>query len=384
MRAARERGEAIGSFSPAEVRACPPLRGDGIDPGASPWHVLAAMSHVIMVKKLLESGEACAKCGQAEQMLRKRGVWDRIDEVVWAEEGKPDSAGMRLAAEHGVDLAPFFLVSQQGRAPEVFTSTMKLIRALSEEPTAAEPRAAGAIGDEEIAELEASLRGQAPEQILRWGLERFGAGLGVAFSGAEDVALIHMASESGLPFRVFCLDTGRLHAETYAFIEKVRTHYGIEIDLMAPQSSELEPFVRQKGLFSFYEEGHAECCSIRKIEPLRRALRSLDAWATGQRRDQSPTRAELQVLEKDRAFSGRGQQLLKLNPLAHFSSEQVWRYLRDHRVPYNELHDAGYVSIGCQPCTRAARPGEHERAARWWWEESTKRECGLHTGPAAR
>ncbi|HTV22195.1 MAG TPA: phosphoadenylyl-sulfate reductase, partial [Polyangiaceae bacterium] len=141
-----------------------------------------------------------------------------------------------------------------------------------------------------------------------------------------------------------------------------------------------ESLVRKKGLFSFRQDGHGECCGIRKVQPLRRALGQFGAWATGQRRDQSPaTRGEVAVIEVDASFKGKdGASLVKLNPLTFWTSAQVWEYIRSERVPYNELHDHGFISIGCQPCTRPIRPGEHERAARWWWEEATQRECGLH------
>ena len=147
-----------------------------------------------------------------------------------------------------------------------------------------------------------------PSAILRWGLERWGASLGIAFSGAEDVVLVHIASELGLPFSVFCLDTGRLHPETYRFIDSVRKRYKIEIALMSPEAAPLQALVRKKGLFSFYEDGHEECCGIRKVEPLRRELATLRAWATGQRRDQSPaTRGDIAVVENDATFAGRAE-----------------------------------------------------------------------------
>ncbi len=187
--------------------------------------------------------------------------------------------------------------------------------------------------------------------------------------------MVDMAVKTGLPFTVFCLDTGRLHSDTYEFIERVRSHYGIEIQLFSPDPKLLEPFVKQKGLFSFYQDGHSECCAIRKVEPLSRALASCRAWATGQRKDQNPsTRGVLPVVQTDPTNVSR----VKLNPLANWTLSQVWQYIRDNSVPYNRLHDQGFVSIGCEPCTRAPRPGEHERAGRWWWEEATQRECGLH------
>jgi phosphoadenosine phosphosulfate reductase len=230
----------------------------------------------------------------------------------------------------------------------------------------------------EIADKYAS---REPQEILALALDEYSPDLGISFSGAEDVALIDMAAKAGRPFKVFSLDTGRLHPETYQFIEKVRTHYGIVVEAVFPQPAAVEALVREKGLFSFYTDGHKECCGIRKVEPLIRALTPLRAWMTGQRRDQSPgTRAEIPVIQLDRTFGTPGRPLVKFNPLSFWSSRQVWSYIREHDVPYNALHDRGFVSIGCEPCTRAIRPGEHERAARWWWEEETKKECGLHAG----
>lgn len=218
-----------------------------------------------------------------------------------------------------------------------------------------------------------------PTDVLKSAFERHAADrLSLSFSGAEDVVLIDMACNLVDEVNVFSLDTGRLHPETYAFIERVRNHYGIEIDILSPDPASLEAFVKEKGLFSFYEDGHQECCGIRKIEPLQRHLAGLDAWVTGQRRDQSPTRADVPQIQEDKAFSNDERTLMKYNPLAEWSSAQVWQYIRDNDVPYNELHDQGYVSIGCQPCTRPIGPNMHERAGRWWWEEATKRECGLH------
>ncbi|HEX2882308.1 MAG TPA: phosphoadenylyl-sulfate reductase [Polyangiaceae bacterium] len=330
--------------------------------------------HVTMVKKVLASGAPCQKCAQAEELLKARGLWEKIDEVVWAVESDPTSKGMLLANEHQVTLAPFFIMKGD-RGEQVFTSTLKLVNELSPKPEAAQATSAPSGAASDLAQVAKDLDQKTPDEILRWGLDRFGSGLSIAFSGAEDVALIDMAVKTGLPFTTFCLDTGRLHAETYEFIERVRSHYGIEIQLFSPDPKLLEPFVKQKGLFSFYQDGHSECCAIRKVEPLSRALATCRAWVTGQRKDQNPsTRGILPVVQNDPTQAQR----VKLNPLANWTLNQVWQYIRDNSVPYNPLHDQGFVSIGCQPCTRAPRPGEHERAGRWWWEESTQRECGLH------
>jgi phosphoadenosine phosphosulfate reductase len=331
--------------------------------------------HLVMVKKRLANGETCRKCAQAEEVLRRRGLWERIDEVVWADETNPESPGMKLAARLGVTIAPFF-VATDGGGETVYESVLKLI---GERLAAADPSLHRGVP----ADVDAAARELAdghPSDILRWGLTHWGSSLGIAFSGAEDVVLVHMASEMGLPFSVFCLDTGRLHPETYRFVDGVRRRYKVDIDLVSPEAARVQALVKQKGLFSFYDDGHEECCGVRKVEPLRRMLGTLAAWATGQRRDQSPsTRSAIAVVERDRAFSGaRGAQLVKLNPLATWTSARVWQFIREENVPYNQLHERGFVSIGCEPCTRATMPGEHERAGRWWWEDATKRECGLH------
>jgi thioredoxin-independent 5'-adenylylsulfate reductase len=229
------------------------------------------------------------------------------------------------------------------------------------------------------AALAEELEAAPPGEIVRRALGEHGLEAAISFSGAEDVLLVEYAKQSGLPFRVFSLDTGRLHPETYRFFEKVQQRYGIRIEYCFPEAASVEALVRKKGLFSFYQDGHDECCGIRKVEPLRRMLGGLSAWITGQRRDQSPTRAALPVVQLDAAFRGKGGgALIKWNPLAAVTREYVWDAIRVFEVPYNELHAHGYVSIGCEPCTRAVLPGEHERAGRWWWEEATRKECGLH------
>ncbi len=239
----------------------------------------------------------------------------------------------------------------------------------------------------DLADLSATAAAYAskePREIVKLALKEYSPSIAISFSGAEDVVLIDMASRAGVPYKVFSLDTGRLHPETYQFIDKVRSHYGITIETMFPDANAVQALVRAKGLFSFYTDGHTECCGIRKVEPLRRALASLHAWITGQRKDQSPgTRADVPVVQLDRTFGTDERPLVKFNPLSFWTSKQVWRYIREHDVPYNALHERGFVSIGCEPCTRAINPGQHEREGRWWWEEETKKECGLHAGNVA-
>jgi phosphoadenosine phosphosulfate reductase len=326
-----------------------------------------------MVKKRLKNGQPCEKCAQAEELLKRRGLWERIDEVVWADENDDSSPGMQLARQKSVNLAPFFIV-KEGEHEEVYTSALAFIKERLAPPTAS-PEAPSEQSSAEALALE--LTGKSPAEVVARILKQYGARAAISFSGAEDVMLIDLAAKSGHPFSVFSLDTGRLHAETYRFIERVRKHYGVEIVVTAPDTVAVEELVRKKGLFSFYDDGHSECCGIRKVGPLRRVLTHYAAWITGQRRDQSPTRADVPLVQLD-TNQGVDGRILKVNPLAEQSLADVWTYLRDEQVPYNPLHDQGFVSIGCEPCTRPPRPGEHERAGRWWWEDTTKRECGLH------
>lgn len=221
-----------------------------------------------------------------------------------------------------------------------------------------------------------------PTQIIDHALTNFPAEVAIAFSGAEDVVLIEYASRTKKPFRVFALDTGRLHPQTYRFYAEVEKHYGIKIEYTFPDSQEVTDLVNEKGLFSFYEDGHQECCRVRKVRPLRRKLATLSAWITGQRKDQSPgTRADIPIVQTDPAFKGKHDSvLIKYNPLANVSSSEVWATIRATEVPYNALHLEGFTSIGCEPCTRPVLPNQHEREGRWWWEEATQKECGLHKG----
>jgi len=219
-----------------------------------------------------------------------------------------------------------------------------------------------------------------PRRIIEHALETFGNDVAISFSGAEDVVLIEFAKQTGLPFRVFSLDTGRLHPETYRFMAHVEAHYGLHIEYCFPQAEAVESLVRTKGLFSFLEDGHQQCCSIRKVEPLRRQLATLRAWITGQRRDQNPqSRADLEIVDIDPAHRGLEERpIAKYNPLAHRSRQDVWDYITAYEVPHNPLHHRGLVSIGCEPCTRGILPGQHEREGRWWWERDGNKECGLH------
>ncbi|CAA0825169.1 5-adenylylsulfate reductase 3- chloroplastic [Striga hermonthica] len=246
------------------------------------------------------------------------------------------------------------------------------------------PEVVEKVETEDYVKLADELENASPLEIMDKALDMFGNDIAIAFSGAEDVALIEYAHLTGRPFRVFSLDTGRLNPETYKLFDSVEKHYNIRIEYIFPESSEVEALVRSKGLFSFYEDGHQECCRVRKVRPLRRALRGLRAWITGQRKDQSPgTRSEIPTVQLDPAFvglDGGPGSLVKWNPLANVRGNDVWNFLRAMNVPVNSLHAQGYVSIGCEPCTRPVLPGQHEREGRWWWEDAKAKECGLHKG----
>ncbi len=192
--------------------------------------------------------------------------------------------------------------------------------------------------------------------------------------GQEDQVITQIIAKNNVPVKVFTLDTGRLFYETYDLLAKTIMKYSIDIKTYYPQTTSVETFVREKGINSFYEsvENRKSCCFIRKVEPLKRALKGNRVWVTGVRAEQSPNRKNMKILEWD-----EGNQILKYNPLLHWDSQKMMDYIDEHKIPYNPLHDKGYISIGCAPCTRAIEPGEDPRAGRWWWEASQK-ECGLH------
>jgi phosphoadenosine phosphosulfate reductase len=222
------------------------------------------------------------------------------------------------------------------------------------------------------------------QEVLKWALDTFGTKIALASSfGAEDVVIIDMmANLDKNRTKVFTLDTGRLNQETYDVMDAIRARYGIPIEVYFPDQKEIEEMVRARGMNLMYEsiENRKLCCEIRKVHPLNRALSSLDGWITGLRRDQVVTRATTKKIEIDSGHRG----ILKVNPLADWTSDMVWEYIRKNNVPYNKLHDLGFPSIGCEPCTRAINPGEDPRAGRWWWESAAQKECGLHFDPSKK
>lgn len=213
------------------------------------------------------------------------------------------------------------------------------------------------------------------EALLKRIAQDFSPAVFASSLAAEDMVLTDLILRAQLPIQVFTLQTGRLHPETLAVLDAIRAHYGVDIAQYTPDPAAVETYVQTHGLNAFYEsiELRKACCHIRKVEPLNRALAGNKAWITGQRRAQSTTRNELSVQEDDAAHG-----MQKFNPLADWSEQDVWDYIRSHQVPYNALHDRGYPSIGCEPCTRAIQPGEDIRAGRWWWESADQKECGLH------
>lgn len=229
---------------------------------------------------------------------------------------------------------------------------------------------------EEITRLNEEFSSAAPEEVLRLFIERYGDRIALSSSlGLEDQVLTDMVCKIDKSTRIFTLDTGRLFPETYSLIDRTNLHYGIKIAVYFPRHEAVEEMVRTCGMNCFYEsiELRKRCCGVRKLEPLSRAFEGLDVWICGLRREQSVTRADMQMVEWDEAHG-----LIKLNPLIDWHEKDVWDYIRKHGVPYNRLHDKGFPSIGCQPCTRAVAEGEDIRAGRWWWESPDHRECGLH------
>ena len=217
----------------------------------------------------------------------------------------------------------------------------------------------------------------AAQDVVRLAHDRFGRRVALSSSfGAEDMVLIDMLMRVDPQARIVTLDTGRLPQETYALLDRVREQYNLEIEVYFPDATQVESIVRRYGTNLFYREVKLRllCCQARKVLPLRRVLATLDAWVTGLRREQSATRAAVRKIELDQEHGG----LVKVNPLATWTEQEVWDYIRAHDVPYHPFYDQGYTSIGCAPCTRPTTPGEDPRAGRWWWENGALKECGMH------
>ncbi|MBA2520169.1 MAG: phosphoadenylyl-sulfate reductase [Chloroflexia bacterium] len=225
--------------------------------------------------------------------------------------------------------------------------------------------------------LAAAFESRPATELIAWAIAEFGSDLAIATSFQNDgMVILDLAWRIDPGVRVITVDSGRLRPETFELIDRVRDRYQIAIEVFSPDAFDLEQFVAANGVNPFYRslDLRLRCCEVRKVEPLNRALRGTAAWISGQRRGQSLSRRAVRKVEIDEARPG----LLKLNPLADWSAEAVWAYIRQHDVPYNDLYDQGFTSIGCAPCTRAIGPGEDSRAGRWWWETGVPKECGIH------
>ncbi|MDE1845594.1 MAG: phosphoadenylyl-sulfate reductase [Thaumarchaeota archaeon] len=228
---------------------------------------------------------------------------------------------------------------------------------------------------EQIQQLNESLK--TPQEVLKWSLDNLHPRIAMASSfGAEDVVVIDMLMKINPKARIFTLDTGRLHQETYDVMDEIRKKYNVNIEVMFPDQNEVEQMVRVNGLNLFYDSvGNRKlCCGIRKVHPLNRILSTLDGWITGLRADQTEVRSNANKIE----FDEQHNSIIKINPIIDWTWEQTWDYIKKHDIPYNKLHDKGFTSIGCEPCTRAIKSGEPLRAGRWWWESDSQKECGLH------
>ena len=227
-----------------------------------------------------------------------------------------------------------------------------------------------------IRDLNERFRDASAQEVVGYFLKAYQGRIALSSSlSIEDQTLTDIIVTQDKNTRIFTLDTGRLFPETYQLIEKTNMTYGIKIEVFFPDYHEVQRMVREEGINLFYNsvESRHRCCQIRKLEPLKRAFQGLDVWICGLRREQSITRQDMQVVEWDEMH-----QLIKVNPLISWTEQQVWDYIKKHSVPYNKLHDRGYPSIGCEPCTCAVQPGEDVRSGRWWWESPDHRECGLH------
>jgi len=227
-----------------------------------------------------------------------------------------------------------------------------------------------------IEQLNLQFEGKSPEEVLSYFLAEYKGRIALSSSlSIEDQVLTDLIVKIDKEARIFTLDTGRLFPETYSLLERTNLKYDIKLEVFFPDFKEVEKMVKAEGINLFYNgiDQRKACCRVRKLEPLKRAFQGLDVWICGLRKEQSVTRQEVQLIEWD-----EGNQLIKLNPIIHFTEVQVWDYIKIHKVPYNKLHDQGFPSIGCQPCTRAVEKGEDIRAGRWWWENPEHKECGLH------
>jgi thioredoxin-dependent adenylylsulfate APS reductase len=234
------------------------------------------------------------------------------------------------------------------------------------------------LDDLEVGELAVEYEDREPEDVLEWALNHFGEdrfGVITSFQ-ADGVAIMDMAWRLNPKVRIITVDTGRMPEEYYQIIDAFRQRYGMQIEVLFPEAKSVESMVRKNGVNLFYDSvpNRLMCCNVRKVQPLNRALKGLDAWATGLRRDQWATRANIKKIEIDHDHGG----IIKISPLADWTEEDVWQYIRENDVPTHPLYAKGFTSISCAPCTRPVPEGAHPRSGRWWWEENAPKECGMH------
>ena len=229
----------------------------------------------------------------------------------------------------------------------------------------------------EAGELSVVYDSESPEEVLAWALDRFSPRIAISEGGgAEGMVIIDIASRIRDDVRVFTIDTGRLPQETYDLMAAVEDRYGIRVEMLFPERKHIEGLTKRHGPNLMYEAVDLRllCCQVRKVVPLNRYLETLDGWITGLRREQWASRAEVRKIEIDHDHGG----IAKVNPLADWTKDEVWDYIRSNDVPYHKLYDQGFTSIGCAPCTRAIEPGANDRSGRWWWEKDAPKECGIH------
>lgn len=229
----------------------------------------------------------------------------------------------------------------------------------------------------QVGELSVFYDDQSPEDVIRWGITQFGSKMAIVTSfQAEGMVILDMATRINPYIRVITVDTGRMHEETYAFMDQVRSRYSIRIEVQFPDAEEVEHMVTNRGVNLFHKDVTSRliCCQIRKVRPLVKALSGLNAWITGLRREQWASRVNIRKIELDHDHGA----IVKLNPLADWTEDELRDYIEKYDVPQHPLYKKGYLSIGCAPCTRAVQPGEDPRAGRWWWEKDGPKECGMH------
>ena len=324
--ALQQRDEKFGDYRTGEKQ-----------PGSRPAAGRGYTMKITMVKKRLANGDPCPKCVQTEEMLRKRGHWEKIDEVVWAIEGEPGAPGWALAIKHDIEVAPFFVIEEDGEEIAM-TSPMRLMKKYFDAPkTKAGPAAELSVTQVDVDAWNAELAGADPAHIVAFALERFGGTCAIAFSGGVDVVLLELAARSGQPFKAFTLDTGRLPEETYAYLDEVRRRFGVEVEVFMPDAAEVMELMSRRGANSFLRDGHAGCCAVRQERPLARALEGRAAWLTGRMADEEPTGGggdDVAAFFSLEPAAGE-RSPVRVNPLARWTYSEALAWAREQDLPLN-------------------------------------------------